>query len=136
MFFMQTYKNLILNSISIFVQSNRISHWKKIENLSIIWKFYRPIILKVESILNFILWKISSTSIDSFNTVLVCCACVNEYKPEFQYKMQNLGSVKICGSHLVMSRTEATNGLYSLFKHTLISSINQSNHAFKPHFSS
>jgi hypothetical protein len=29
--------------------------------------------------------------------------------------MQNLGNVYICGSSFVMSRTDAQNGLYSIF---------------------
>ena len=45
---------------------------------------------------------------------------VNEYKPEFYdrkvRKMRNLGNVYICGSPFVMSRTDAQNGLYSMFK--------------------
>ena len=45
---------------------------------------------------------------------------VNEYKPEFYdrkvRKMRNLGNVYICGSPFVMSRTDAQNGLYSIFK--------------------
>ncbi len=45
---------------------------------------------------------------------------VNEYKPEFYdrkvQKMRNLSNVKICGFPFVMSRTDAQNGLYSIFK--------------------
>ena len=51
---------------------------------------------------------------------------VNEYKPEFQFikssedskvrKIQNLGNVYIYGSSFVMSRTDAQNGLESIFK--------------------
>ncbi len=44
---------------------------------------------------------------------------VNEYKPEFYVrkvrKMRNLGNVYICGSPFVMSRTDAQNGLDSIF---------------------
>ena len=45
---------------------------------------------------------------------------VNEYKPEFYdrkvRKMRDLGNVYICESPFVMSRTDAQNGLYSIFK--------------------
>ncbi len=48
---------------------------------------------------------------------------VNEYKPEFYdrkvRKMQNLGNVYICESPFVMSRTDAQNRLYSIFKEFL-----------------
>ena len=44
---------------------------------------------------------------------------INEYKPEFYdrkvRKMRNLSNVYICGSPFVMSRTDAQNGLYSIF---------------------
>ncbi len=48
---------------------------------------------------------------------------VNEYKPEFFYvrkvrKMGNLGN--ICGLPFVMSRTDAQNGLYRIFKYFCI----------------
>jgi hypothetical protein len=34
--------------------------------------------------------------------------------------MQNLGNVYICGFPFVMSRTDAQNGLYSIFKENLL----------------
>jgi hypothetical protein len=41
---------------------------------------------------------------------------INEYKPEFYVrkvrKMRNLGNVDICGSPLVMSRTDEQNGVF------------------------
>ena len=44
---------------------------------------------------------------------------VNGYKPEFYdgkvRKMRNLSNVYICGSPFVMSRTDAQNGLYSIY---------------------
>ena len=44
---------------------------------------------------------------------------VNEYKPEFYdrkvRKMRDLGNFHICESPFVMSRTDAQNGLYSIF---------------------
>ena len=48
---------------------------------------------------------------------------VNEYKPEFYdrevRKMRNLGKIYICGSPFVMSRTDAQNGLYSIFNENM-----------------
>jgi hypothetical protein len=70
------------------------------------------IVLSQNNILNRYVCKIWYTN---WSAVLV-----NEYKFYVSIQkvrtMQNLGNVFICGSPFVMSRTDAQNGIYSIFK--------------------
>ena len=44
--------------------------------------------------------------------------------------MHNLGNVYICGSPFVMSRTDAQNGLYNIFKESILSYLGDFNLSF------